>query len=127
MWTALRIGAGLLALAVFGVLVARQDRLGPSGRVLRSPGATVALSIGLPLLAIWLLLGSAAWKVLVAGWIWLLAGVAVGLIAVFLWGLLAGGMRGPRREVAERVIFWVFFFVGGLGVLILVILRWMQP
>ena len=90
-------------------------------KLARSAAATVLVAIGLPLLALSLLFGVALWKLLIAGWIWVLGGGVLGLTAAFGWELVANRIPERVRDPAGRVIFWVFFVIGGLGLLLLAV------
>lgn len=131
MWIPLRVIAGLLLLAAYAWFLSRPSPVAapddPRWRKLaRSAAATVLVAIGLPLLALSLLFGVALWKLLIAGWIWVLGGGVLGLTAAFGWELVANRIPERIREPAGRVIFWVFFVIGGLGLLLLAVRFWMR-
>lgn len=131
MWLALRIVSGVLLLAVYGWLLSRPrpaPRSEPTRwqRFLQSGVLTVVVAIGLPLAGLTLIFGTGLWKVLVAGWIYVLGGGMLGLGAAFLWELVSRRMEPDRRDTLGRVIFWTFFALGGLGLLLLAWRVWLQ-
>ena len=131
MWIPLRIGIGLLLLAVYAWFLSRPTPVASPDdprwrRLALSATATVLVAIGLPLLALSLLFGVALWKLLIAGWIWVLGGGALGLAAAFGWELVARRIPDRIREPAGRVIFWAFFVLGGLGLLLVAARFWVR-
>jgi len=131
MWIPLRVIAGLLLLAAYAWFLSRPSSVASPDdprwrRLALSAAATVLVAIGLPLVSLSLLFGVALWKLLIAGWIWVLGGGVLGLTAAFGWELVADRIPERMREPAGRVIFWVFFVVGGLGLLLLALRFWMR-
>jgi len=129
MWIPLRIVAGVALLALYAWLLSRPAPVSLWDdsrwrRLTRSAAMTLLVAIGLPLAALTLLFGTALWKVLVAGWVWVLGGGLLGFAAAFGWEGVASRMRPEVREPAGRVIFWTFFVLGGLG-LVLIGVRWL--
>lgn len=129
MWIPLRVIAGLALLALYAWLLSRPVPVGTPDdprwrRFARSAGMTLIVAIGLPLAGLTLLFGTALWKVLLAGWVWVLGGGALGFSAAFIWELGSSRLRPEIREPAGRIIFWTFFVLGGLG-LVLIGVRWL--
>lgn len=130
MWIPLRVLAGLALLALYAWLLSRPVPVSSPDdprwkRIGRSAAMTLVVAIGLPLAALTLLFGTTLWKVLVAGWIWVLGGGILGFGGAFAWELVASRMRPEVRDPAGRVIFWTFFVLGGLG-LVLIAVRWLE-
>ena len=130
MWAPLRIIAGVALLALYAWLLSRPVRVGSPDdprwrRIARSAGMTVVVAIGLPLAGLTLLFGTSLWKVLLAGWVWVLGGGLLGFAAALVWDLGTSRLRPEIREPAGRVIFWTFFVLGGLG-LLLIAIRWLE-
>jgi hypothetical protein len=128
MWTPLRIVAGVVLLALYAWFLSRPVPVGGPDdprwrRIARSAAMTLVVAIGLPLAGLTLLFGAALWKVLLAGWVWVLGGGVLGFGAAFIWELGTTHLRPEVREPAGRVIFWTFFVLGGLG-LVLLAVRW---
>jgi len=130
MWIPLRILAGIALLALYAWLLSRPAPVSSPDdprwkRVISSAVMTLVVAIGLPLAGLTLLFGTALWKVLLAGWVWVLGGGLLGFGAAFIWELAASRMRPEIRDPVGRVIFWAFFILGGLG-LVLIGVRWLS-
>jgi hypothetical protein len=129
MWTILRVAAGVALLGLYAWFLSRPVPVAgpddhPWRRIARSAGMTLVVAIGLPLAGLTLLFGASLWKVLLAGWVWVLGGAALGFAAAFIWEKGTAHLRPEVREPAGRVIFWTFFVLGGLG-LVLLAVRWL--
>lgn len=131
MWIPLRVIFGLALLAAYAWFLSRPAPSpspddAPWRKIARSSVMTLLVAIGLPLVALSLLFGAALWKLLLAGWIWVLGGGILGLAAAFVWELVSTKLRPEVQEPAGRVIFWSFFVIGGLGLLLLAIRLWLH-
>lgn len=130
MWTAVRIAAGFLVMALYGWLLSRGRPALPAAptrwqRLLHSGLLTLAVALGMPLAGLTLIFGTGVWTLLIAGWIYVLGGGVLGITVALVWERISKRMPTDRRDLIGRLLFWTFFAGGGLGLLLLSWRLWM--
>jgi hypothetical protein len=94
-----------------------RSRAGTSrmGRFLSLPPVFLVISVLIPIVGLIIILGAPVWRLLLAGWIWALGGGILGLSGALAVQLVEKRLPEHLRDPIERAVFWVFFVIGGLG------------
>jgi hypothetical protein len=130
-WAATRVASGVGLLAVYAWRLSRPEPIATGDgtrwrRLAQASAMTVVVAVGLPLLALTLMFGSGLWRLLLAGWIWVLGGGLLGLSAAVVWEIASSRLPPATQERVGRVIFWAFFVIGGVGLLFLALHLWVR-
>ncbi|HEX9692300.1 MAG TPA: hypothetical protein VGA22_09410 [Gemmatimonadales bacterium] len=90
-------------------------------RLLSLPPVFLIISVLVPIVVLIVILGAPAWRLLLAGWVWALGGGILGLSGALAVQLVEKRLPAHLRDPIERAVFWIFFVIGGLGLVGLLI------